>query len=148
MHMEVGDCAVVSIWIPPDGTELTAEEEERVGPLLDRLIGPRAPDVGEVLERFEASHPRDRPHYYLSLLGTYPDHRGRGLGMGLVAERLASTDIEGMPTYLESTNPENNHRYERLGFRQIGAFTTPDGTRTVTTMWRDAENRPASGPAE
>jgi ketosteroid isomerase-like protein len=59
--------------------------------------------------------------------------------MGLVAENLASVDAEGMPSYLESTNPENTPRYVRLGFRQVGEFTTPDGKRTVATMWRDAD---------
>jgi GNAT superfamily N-acetyltransferase len=133
-----GDYAAASVWIPPVGTELTEDEEEQVEPLLRELIGPRAPVVMELLERFEASHPRERPHYYLSLLGTHPDHRGRGLGMGLLlAENLASMDAERVPAYLESSNPGNNRRYERLGFRQVGEFTTPAGERTVATMWRE-----------
>ena len=85
-----GECAAAAVWIPPDGTELTEEEEERVAPLIRDLIGPRAEDVMELLERFEASHPRERPHYYLSLLGTHPDHRGQGLGMALLAESLGA----------------------------------------------------------
>ncbi len=140
-----GDYAAASVWIPPDGTELTEDEEERLEPLLDQLVGPRAPDVMKLVERFEASHPRERPHYYLGLLATHPDYRGRGLGMGLLAENLASMDAEGVPAYLESTNPDNNPRYERLGFRQVGEFTTPDGKRTVATMWRDAERPQAAG---
>jgi len=139
-----GDYAAASVWIPPDGTELTEEEGDLVGPLLERLAGPRAPEVLELVQRFDACHPKDERHYYLSLLGTHPDHRGRGLGMGLLAETLAGIDAEGMPTYLESTNPENTARYERLGFRQVGEFTTPDGRRRVATMWRDAQP-PASG---
>jgi GNAT superfamily N-acetyltransferase len=142
-----GDYVAASVWIPPDGTELTEEEEERLVPLLHQLVGPRAPDVLELLERFEASHPKERPHYYLSLLGTHPDYRGRGLGMGLLGENLASIDAEGVPTYLESTNPHNTPRYERLGFRQVGEFTTPDGKRTVATMWRDVHPQ-AAGVSE
>jgi GNAT superfamily N-acetyltransferase len=132
-----GEYAAASVWIPPDGDELTAEEEERIEPLLNDLAGPRAPEILELVERFDASHPREQPHYYLSLLGTHPDHRGSGLGMALLAENLARTDTEGVPAYLESSNPANNERYERLGFRQVGEFTTPDDARTVTTMWRD-----------
>ncbi len=134
-----GEYAAVSVWIPPDGTELTEEEEERLEPLLDQLVGPRASEIMNLVERFEASHPREPPHYYLALLGTHPEHRGRGLGFGLLAENLASMDAEGVPTYLESTNPDNNPRYERFGFRQAGGFTTPDRKRTVTTMWRHAQ---------
>lgn len=132
-----GEFAAASVWIPPDGTELTEEEEERLEPLIRDLIGPRAEDVMELLERFEASHPRERPHYYLSLLGTHPNHRGQGLGMALLAENLGRMDAEGVPAYLESSNPGNDPRYERLGFRRVGEFTTPDGERTVATMWRE-----------
>lgn len=135
-----GDYAAASVWIPPGGSELTAEDEERIEPLLEQLVGPRAPEVMELVERFEASHPEDPPHYYLTLLGTHPEYRGRGLGMGLLAENLARlADAAGVPSYLESTNPSNNPRYARLRFRRVGEFTTPDGRRTVTTMWRDVE---------
>jgi ketosteroid isomerase-like protein/ribosomal protein S18 acetylase RimI-like enzyme len=143
----IGDYAAAAVWIPPGGSELTAEDEERIEPLVDRLVGPRAADVLELLTRFEASHPREPPHYYLSLLGTHPDYRGRGLGLALLSDSLASIDTEGVPAYLESTNPINNRRYEHVGFRQVGEFTTPDGTRTVTTMWRDAEGPAGSSEA-
>ncbi len=132
-----GECAAASVWIPPHGTELTTDEEQRVEPLITELIGPRAPGVIELVNRFDAAHPAEPPHYYLSLLGTHPDHRGRGLGMSLLAENLATMDAEGVPAYLESSNPANNPHYERLGFRQVGEFTTPGGERTVATMWRD-----------
>jgi ribosomal protein S18 acetylase RimI-like enzyme len=132
-----GDYEAVSVWIPPGASELTDAEEERVGPLLHELIGPRALDVMVLLGRFEASHPRDRPHYYLSLLGTHPAQRGRGVGMRLLAENLAQIDEQAMPAYLESSNPANVGRYELVGFEQIGSFTTPDASRTVSTMWRE-----------
>jgi GNAT superfamily N-acetyltransferase len=132
-----GDYAAVSSWIPPGESELTEEAEERIEPLLTELIGPRAPAVVELVNRFEAAHPSERPHYYLNLLGTHPEQRGRGLGMALLAENLERTDAEGFPAYLESSNPANNVRFERLGFRRVGEFTTPGGERTVTTMWRE-----------
>jgi GNAT superfamily N-acetyltransferase len=132
-----GDYAAASVWIPPQGVELTEEEEARAEPLLRELIGDRGAEVFELTERFDASHPDGPPHYYLSLLGIDPAHRGEGLGMGLLAENLKRTDAEGYPTYLESSNPANNVRYGRLGYRQVGEFTTPGGERTVATMWRE-----------
>jgi GNAT superfamily N-acetyltransferase len=132
-----GDFMAVSVWIPPDGHELTAEEEAQVAPLMDELAGPRGPEIVELVERFGASHPKHPPHFYLSLLGTRPEHRGAGIGMGLLAENLARIDELGMPAYLESSNPDNVGRYERLGFERIGEFSTPDGTRAVATMWRE-----------
>jgi GNAT superfamily N-acetyltransferase len=135
----LGDYAAVSVWIPPGGAELTVEEEARIEPLLDELLGARATEVLELLERFDASHPRDRPHYYLSLLGTHPDHRGKGLGMALLAENLTRIDAEAMPAYLESSNAANDPRYERHGFTRIGHFTRPDEQATVSTMWRERD---------
>ncbi len=130
-------CEVASVWIPPGGTEIAPEDEAQLAPLLDELVGERAAEVIELFDRFEAAHPRDEPHYYLSLLGTNPSHSGRGLGMGLLAENLAHIDREEMPAYLESSNPANNHRYERYGFEKIGEFYPPGSSTPVTTMWRD-----------
>jgi GNAT superfamily N-acetyltransferase len=95
--------------------------------------------VLELLGRFEATHPHDPPHYYLSLLGTDPRRRGNGYGIELLRHNLATIDAEGMPAYLESSNSANDPRYERLGFRPFGSFERPDGQLTVTTMWRDPE---------
>jgi GNAT superfamily N-acetyltransferase len=72
-----------------------------------------------------------------ALLGTHPDHRGKGKGMGLLAENLAEIDELGMPAYLESSNRANDHRYERLGFELIGEFAAPGGEPTVGCMWRE-----------
>jgi GNAT superfamily N-acetyltransferase len=133
-----GDYEAASIWIPPGGVELTEEEEGRVDSILHDLAGDRAAEIITLLDRFEGSHPRDTPHYYLSLLGTRPDRRGNGIGMGLLAENLARIDAEGMPAYLESSNAANDPRYERLGFERIGSFSRPDGGASVSTMWRPA----------
>jgi GNAT superfamily N-acetyltransferase len=126
-----------SVWIPPGGSELTPEEEERVEPLLRDLLGDRAPAVLELLASFESAHPHEPPHFYLSLLGTHPDHRGGGAGMALLGANLERLDGLGMPAYLESSNPANDARYEEVGFRRIGEFRTPDGAHRVGTMWRD-----------
>jgi GNAT superfamily N-acetyltransferase len=131
------ECAAASVWIPPGGVELTDEEEGTVEALVAGLVGPRGPEVLRLLERFEESHPTEREHYYLSLLGTHPESRGRGLGMALLADNLELIDQHGACAYLESSNPDNDPRYERHGFRRIGSFERPDGGLTVSTMWRD-----------
>jgi GNAT superfamily N-acetyltransferase len=133
-----GDFDAAAVWIPPGGVELTEEQEAELEPLLHELVGPRAADILELLERFDASHPHGAPHYYLSLLGTDPAQRGRGLGMALLRHNLELIDAEGMGAYLESSNPANDDRYRRLGFEAHGSFTTPDDRHGVTTMWRDA----------
>jgi GNAT superfamily N-acetyltransferase len=132
------DAAAVAVWIPPDGVELTEDEEAAVEPLLRELIGPWTDTVLEGLHGFDTGHPRDEPHYYLSLLGTRNDRRGQGIGMALLRECLAKIDAEGMPAYLESTNPGNNRRYEGAGFAGVGTFAMPGDGPVVTRMWRPA----------
>ena len=73
--------------------------------IIFELAGPRAPELLELWERFERSHPHDRPHYYLSLLGVHPDRRGEGLGMALLAENLERLDAEGCPPIWSRATP-------------------------------------------
>ncbi len=131
------DGAAASLWIPPNAPELSEEDEARVDPLLRELVDTHADDVLTLLDRFDANHPRHTPQYYLSLLGTHPEHRGQGKGMGLLAANLAQTDEQGIPAYLESSNRSNDHRYERLGFVHVGEFAAPAGGPTIACMWRE-----------
>jgi GNAT superfamily N-acetyltransferase len=132
-----GDCAAVALWIPPGKPELSPEDEERLESLVEGMLGERATRVLETFERFDAAHPQDAPHFYLSLLATHPEYSGRGLGMGLLADGLARIDAEGAPAFLESSNPANTPRYERLGFVVSGDFELPEDGPSVTQMWRD-----------
>ena len=132
------DYAAASVWIPPGRYELSRDDEAQVAGLLQALIGDRSSQVTHLLERFDSTHPRTEPHYYLSLLGTHPDYRGQGLGMRLLADNLRRIDSEKAPAYLESSNPRNDRRYEGVGFQQVSSFSTPDNAHTVATMWRPA----------
>ena len=62
--------------------------------------------------------------------------------MGLLSDGLVRADEEHRPAYLESSNPVNTPRYERLGFERIGSFCYPGADPAdrpeVTTMWRPA----------
>jgi GNAT superfamily N-acetyltransferase len=131
------DGGAASVWVPPGKPELSDEDEAKVEPLLRELVGSHADDVLVLLERFESCHPRHAPHFYLSLLGTHPDHRGHGKGMRLLAANLLQSDELGTPAYLESSNRANDHRYERLGFVKVGEFAAPSGGPRVSCMWRD-----------
>lgn len=132
------DGVAVAVWVPPGKPELSPEDEERLVPMLEDMTGDGAERVFDVFECFENAHPHDRgPHHYLSLLATDTGHAGQGFGMGLLAANLAEIDRDGAAAYLESTNPENHHRYERLGFCKCGEFELPADGPTVTQMWRD-----------
>ena len=118
----------------PHWTSFDATLREHVGDV-------QAGAVVELFARFEAAHPTAEPHYYLSLLGTHPDHRGAGHGMRLLAENLERIDAERMPAYLESTNPGNDARYRRVGFEPVGSFEGFVPGSIITTMWRPARPR-------
>ena len=131
------DASAVSVWIPPGGTDLSDAGEKSIGQLVGATLEPAAAQaIFELWGRFAANHPDDEPHAYLSLLATHPDHRGHGIGQRLLAEDLARWDAERLPAYLESTNPGNDHRYERAGFRRIGGFLSVLVDAPISTMWR------------
>jgi GNAT superfamily N-acetyltransferase len=131
------DASAVSVWVPPDGTELSKEGESALEHLVEETLEPAAVRaIFELWERFAANHPRGEPHAYLGLLATHPDHRGQGIGQRLLAADLARWDAAGVPAYLESTNPGNDHRYERAGFRRVGGFRAVLDDAPISTMWR------------
>ena len=127
-----------TLWIPPGGMEMTPEQEHRLAGLAAEYLGPAADKYMELHGRFEAAHPQAEPHYFLTLFGTHPDHRGQGIGMRLLAHDLELIDAEHMSAYLESSNPANNRRYASVGFEPHGEFSYPGGGPVVTTMWRPA----------
>jgi GNAT superfamily N-acetyltransferase len=126
----------VALWIPPGEPEMSPADAERLPGLIEEACGPdSAPRVSALLEAFERTHPTEPPHHYLSLLGTHPDHVGHGYGMGLLAACLEEVDAAGSPAYLESSNPANVPRYERLGFRPLSEVELVPGI-PATQMWR------------
>ncbi|MEN0086359.1 MAG: GNAT family N-acetyltransferase [Leifsonia sp.] len=143
-----GEVATVAVWLPPGVPELTETQETAVDALMERTLTPERFEAYQRLwERFEQTHPHEPPHRYLSLLATHPAHRGRGIGQALLAETLTRSDEQGIPAYLESTNPANDHRYRRAGFRPVGGFRSVIDGAAVTTMWRDVPPAPVSRPS-
>ena len=128
-----------SVWIPPQGRDLSTEQEKALEPTLVEMLGADASRVMHALAMFEQAHPRAVPHFYLSLLGTDVEHRGHGYGLGLLAENLRRIDQARMPSYLESSNPANVALYGRHGFVVLGSFALPGGGPEVFRMWRDAK---------
>jgi len=100
------------------------------------------PDVQERLrilsEVMEMGHPHDRPHWYLNVIATLPDRQGRGLGAQALRPILERCDADGVPAYLESSNPRNMTLYRRHGFDDLGFPTLdlPDGP-SLYPMWRE-----------
>ncbi len=141
--VHVSDEGAVSIWIPPGESELSDGQLEVFERLVAVALDPAGIDaLHELFGRFEASRAGRPAHYYLSLLATHPDQRGKGVGQRLLAEDLAGWDGLGVPAYLESTNPANDHRYERAGFRADGGFRAVRDDAWISAMWRPVGGTP------
>ncbi|MGC9222090.1 MAG: hypothetical protein ACP5H2_12215 [Solirubrobacteraceae bacterium] len=128
-------CEAVAVWIPPGCPEFGPEQERRAEVLIGTLPEPDQRYLRETLERFAAATP-EAAHYYLSLLCTHRDHRGRGVGMTPLAHTLTELDAGGHAAYLESTNPADLDRYRSVSFTDLGGFSLPNDGPYITTMWR------------
>jgi GNAT superfamily N-acetyltransferase len=126
----------VAVWIPPGVPEMSRQDAERFPDVVQSACSAAAAArVLDLMAAFERTHPHQPPHFYFSLLGTDPDHAGRGFGVGLLAANLEEIDAAGAPAYLESSNPANLPRYERLGFRPRDEVELVPGI-SGTQMWR------------
>lgn len=135
-----GSLGAVSTWFPPGEDEIAADDLGAYEQLLRGTIGDVAAEalLGEG-DLFAEARPT-APHAYLSLLAVSPVARGLGIGMRLVAAALERYDAAGLQTYLESSNPANDARYERLGYVRAKQVSIP-GSPTVQTYLR----QPAAG---
>ena len=75
-------------------------------------------------------HPHE-PHWYLAMIGVDPGKQGGGLGGKMLAHTLAECDRDGLPAYLESSNPLNVPLYRRYVFEPLG--TIDIGGRPIMT---------------
>lgn len=132
----VGFGQAVALWHDVDDWKTPPLALVRSFPSVVRAFGTRLPSALRILASAEKVHPSE-PHRHLAYIGTHKDHKGKGLGSALLGSMIARCDDEGIATYLESTNPENDAWYTRFGFESRGPVPLPVGTPILTAMWRD-----------
>ncbi len=114
--------AGAALWLPPG----VGPDEEALVELVERSTdGSRRDDLMRAFEAMGQFHPSE-PHWYLPLIGVESLKQGSGIGTRLMAHALERCDIEGLPAYLESTNPRNISLYARFGFEVIGQIQVGD----------------------
>lgn len=122
-----------ALWLPP-GAE---PEEAGVVAAFERWVRPdQLASAFAVMEQMGKLHPPE-PHWYLPLIGVDPHCQGRGLGAQLLRHTLALVDRDGLPAYLESTNPANISLYRRHGFEVVERIEV-GGAPPLHTMLRPA----------
>lgn len=77
------------------------------------------------------------PHAYLFSIGVRPAAQGKGLGRKLIAPVLEACDRQGLPAYLENSNPANHGFYSSCGFEISGDPLHPEsGSPPLVPMLR------------
>lgn len=125
-----------AIWHPIDKWKVPPLELLRAMPGVVSAMRARVPVMIGALNSIEKNHPTE-PHYYLEMLGTRPENQSKGVGSAMVSVMLERCDAEGVPAYLESSNPRNIPFYARHGFEVRDTINVGKGAPTVTTMWRE-----------
>lgn len=107
-----------ALWLPP-GVEPDFEGMQAV--LAEHASEQVLGDMGGLGEQMAAAHPHE-PCWYLPIIAVDPAAHGRGVGSALLRHAMARADADGLPAYLESSNPRNVAFYERHGFVAMGTI--------------------------
>lgn len=130
------DATGAAVWQPVGKWKVPASELLRAVPAMMRAFRLRVPTMMSALTAIEKVHPKEE-HYYLEVLGTRQDRQSKGVGSSVISTVLERCDEEGMPAYLESSNPRNIPFYARHAFEIREEISCGKGAPTVTAMWRE-----------
>jgi ribosomal protein S18 acetylase RimI-like enzyme len=130
------EAAGAAMWDPPGHWKLSVRDMVRTGPAMARVTGRNSLRGMRLMSALDRRHPTE-PHWYLAVLGTHPDHQGKGVGSALLAPVLARCDAEGSGAYLESSKESNVPFYRRYGFEVTERLELPGGGPPVWLMWRE-----------
>lgn len=135
---DAGEMAGVAVWNGVDDWKSSVSDTIRLTPGSLRSFRSLFRPL-RALTAVEGAHPTD-PHFYLAGFGVHPRAQGRGFGAALLDHMIERLDREGLPGYLESSNPRNVSLYARHGFEVSGTLDVPEGAPPVTPMWRRTKN--------
>jgi ribosomal protein S18 acetylase RimI-like enzyme len=127
-----GACAV---WTPPGTPDWPAQRGERFLDLLGRTCTPDDLDRLGALDAATQAHHPEGDLWFLSSIATVEEAQGQGRGSALLERSLPQVDADGLPAYLESTNPRNVSLYRRFGFVETATIELPGGPSLIG-MWR------------
>jgi GNAT superfamily N-acetyltransferase len=120
------DVAGGALWGAPGRWPIDDERQAEFAHLWLEVLGPHAERGSTLSSLLDKQHPSE-PHYYLGVLGVAPQRQCLGIGSALMEPVLAHCDSEGIPGYLEATNPRNRDLYLRHGFVVKQQVRLPDG---------------------
>ncbi len=130
------DANGVAIWFDVGDAGMSNGDIVRNAPKMLSLFRTKMPRVLRLMAAMDAGHPKE-PHRYLYFVGVRAAAQGTGIGASLLASVLDRCDTEGLPAYLENSNPANTAFYARHGFVERGQVALPEGAPPFVPMWRE-----------
>jgi ribosomal protein S18 acetylase RimI-like enzyme len=141
-----GELAALAVWDPPGvrpglpplrTLPTLVQRTALVAAQLPGMAGPVRSHRNELIPLARARRRAVRrvsaePSWHLAFLATHPDHQGRGYGRALVDHVLRRCDADGLPAWLETTDPVNPPIYERLGFTTVAHM---DAAAWLPGLW-------------
>lgn len=114
----INSFSAAALWLAPN---VEPDEEALVALFQNTVSKDLQDDLFAFFEQMGKFHPTE-PHWYLPMIGVDPTQQNKGYGGMLMRHALAICDREGLPAYLESSNPRNITLYLRHGFEIVGTI--------------------------
>lgn len=125
-----------ALWAPPHTFELGLGETIAMLPSILAVVGFwRLFAVADALSAVDDARPAE-PRWLLTLIGTVPGHRRRGVGAALMERGLERCDADGAPVVLETTHEPNIHFFRGFGFRATAERRLSPGGPSSWTLVR------------
>ena len=135
-----GDEGVI-VCQPPGHLEMDSESMVKAGMMkVSARIGRGAAERFEnVVKHMEPLRLRDAgaKHWYVMVIGVDPSKRGLGIGSTLLKHVSSLADLEVVPTYLETGQPENVLFYQKTGFKVVIEGIEPTSGLRFWTLKRE-----------
>ncbi|WP_067480157.1 GNAT family N-acetyltransferase [Nocardia amamiensis] len=127
----------VSIWQHVTSVQRFEDEAAEARTMAGQAPGSRVLErVAFLTDLLAREHPREFPHRYLHVIVTMPEHRGKGAGAAIIADRLKSASEASVPAFLEASTERSARLYSRSGFAPTGTtHTLPENGPTLIPMW-------------
>jgi ribosomal protein S18 acetylase RimI-like enzyme len=138
------DARGASLWLPPG---VHPNDEALIELIRGTVPESEQESLLAVFDEIGNYHP-DEPHWYLPMIGVDPTQQRKGHGSALLEHALRICDQDGIPAYLESSNPSNIPLYRRHGFEMLGTIqigTSPPITPMVRQRSSSSSRRPGDG---
>lgn len=85
-------------------------------------------EIPNQVTKFKKQTIPDGKFYYIFMIATHSDGRGKGMGGRVIREAQKRAQAENMPIWLESSTAASKRLYERQGFRSVGEIAAGKGT--------------------